>query len=865
MKTQKNLKLREQYDKKIIVNVEEGSKKITIPTGFFSSLKEKDEIIIFGAGDEYPIDLRPAKPEVVPIFKKPTDCIREYKIVVLTEMMGYSPPSESVIIESPQELDEDNFIIIRPKPVEEAYHHLIYGRKYESRDELNKPNFKLMGAINAAPFPGPHRLRSQAHDFVSLFDYSSLGATYYDIFIDKIGEPILSHKDFKNQIVYELDSDTPLPANLLRTRITKKIKGRFPGDRVREIKIKNAPKRNLPTVRIYRDNFRTIQTALDDTTLSYICLPKGIFPVFGNLRLSKRQIKLQGILPNTANLVKNTNGTLLEFQCGFSFVLLRGAANSVIQDISFKQIFRKGPKKEDSERDDIYSPIPAGGFFISNTGVQGCGVLALGRATWKRCDISFFNGVGHAIFGDVNESWRLAEYYDEIKRPKGNANLTYLEKCVSNANAGHGFYATGNNSNICLWFMCSATNNILWGFKEDSDLGSNILSCHTEANKKGAYSLDGRKRDKDDTGEWSALRASNSASTLIASYSENLQPPIETHHTKHIVIGGMQEAGISPDKTKGLVKMGRRVLPFTIRQGEIELQFGDKKQVIENFLQRFILISDPKLLDNRFVYNTSVNKNPRIDFTVGSQPNVTTGMSWSIKHPRGDGLMIFNRGFLLGKLGGFNQQNKTNSERKFLGIKNENDWENEQYQKGDTLVDLSGENYFLFPKEDFKLTDIIWVKDTEYNKGDVITYRKKRYYVAEVNSTNGNKGLSGTEQNQDDWKELANGIKAEIIDNELTWKKWKNYERLGRIVKDIQLEIIGDNLNIEAGALKDFPITVIGAQEGDSVVANPQDLKTMITWNVFIKENDSVTLRIQNHEPEGITVNLNWIIECWKH
>lgn len=88
-----------------------------------------------------------------------------------------------------------------------------------------------------------------------------------------------------------------------------------------------------------------------------------------------------------------------------------------------------------------------------------------------------------------------------------NANGWNLEGVYANGNAGHGFYVRNTDANAGLALQCSANNNGLWGFWDQSFLGNTYVACQADGNQGGGY------RNVDP----------NSRSTFVGCYAESGQ------------------------------------------------------------------------------------------------------------------------------------------------------------------------------------------------------------------------------------------------------------------------------------------------------------------------------------------------------
>mgnify|MGYP007026482705 CR=1 FL=1 len=895
-----------------------------------------DHIVVFGAGKNNGLP----KPEPPVVVSKTGKADRQYRVVAISEEMGFSEPSEvGVLVEAPTLSSRD--IVVIPKSVEGAYQYLIYSKG--STDV----KFMLTGFLIAHPVPGEHNVNDNKPaiaDALRAF-YPTPRETWFNFFLDKTGLPFEPA-----DVPYYIPLELPVQprADFLRTKITAIDTAS------KTIKIRDIPENYTVDTMLFHDNFEVLQSAFDN--YETIIVEKGRYPVFGNLKISKHPVKLDGGLL-TAQMAAEKDATF-DFQGGYGMELTGNASHSVISNFEFIQ---SSPKR-----------MPAGGMFISSDGVHGAGILANRRASWLYCKFNGFEGVGHVVVGS--------------QKNNTNANLSFFEKCSSGSNKGHGFYAGGDNANSCLYLSCSAVNNSLWGFKDESFLGNHFIACHADANY-APYSLP---------------KGNNNRGTLISCYSENNQRPSEILSNTQVGIGGIHASGFTED-SNGLMFFGKRIHPFIINQGMVHTDFSsenahqnsrhivrfvgqetqykfriaiaDSPEIINDsnankerekiaellglrnpgFLQSYIVLFrlpddgiqikiydayrnliadiskvdiastlDPELrnlhtilslypnaddkdfsrhneslgrdakrdvvlnlellkdlcakiaglqstmetitLENNLIYDQSIEISPRIEFNVGRQNNLTRSMAWSVLNPRGSGLMVFNRGIIFG----INDKGrKLDYERKLTAIENIDNWQIGTYKKGDVVFDISGGNYFLFPSENFGVTDKVWKPKYGFYVGEIIKKGKEVFFVSSFTTNGIIRGDTGTKE--PDWSEPG-----EKIDNQLIWKKWgthgtissdgKNrFERLGR-------KSLTENITIDLAPneVKDLELLFDGAEIGDSISSTPIQLAEKITWNAFLKTGINskicVVLRLHNHETENVHLNeIKWVFDAWKH
>lgn len=766
-----------------------------------TNFNEGDYITIFGAGLPYELTT-PEQPVIQTYFKQAGTITREYCVVAITEDMAYSLSSPVVVVpNTPEILDDENFIKITPKNVEEAYQYLIYGKK----DDENE--FKLFGSIVAHPIPGDHNFSELKPPIAKDGYYPTNRETWYNFFIDDKGIPLsVIHDQIPIFLPFVLPEQKR--SGLLRTKIL------LVDEIEKKIVVRDQPMSNSSKVVIVHDNYEIIQKALTDKNIHHIHLSAGRYPIYGNLRLTDKTIQFTGeTLPSGES---SKNGSELFFRGCFGFVLgefdNKKAGRSVISHIRF---FQSSNIK-----------LVSGGDFISNDGIHGCGVLALSRASWIECVFEGFIGVGHAIWGD------------DVAFT--NANTSYLEKCEALVNSGHGFYASGSDSNISTWLACSAMTNQGWGFKDDSQFGNNIISCHASANYAPYY-----------------LERGNG--TIMGCYSESgSQKPSYIGSANNIVIGGTHGAGFTEDSI-GFIALGRsHIHPFSVNFGKVKFEFAQRKNAHKrtNHIYRITQPEDDVFipLDNRLIMDDTIENNPRLHYGFGSNLN-NVGMSWSAGNPRGAGLMVFNRGFLLGPRNHL-------GEKKFTGIIREDRWDLGTYDVGDMIFDLSGKHYFFTPKEKFGIARD-WQPDKSYSIGHTIQADEK---IFRVNSLENPKKISGRSGNiVPDWSQST------VVDNDLVWEFWgsagelnedgaRKYDRLGRVSTKSEVSIL-----LQPNEIKDFEVTVTGVEKGYTIVATPEYVEDMISWNSFIKDNDAIVLRINNHEDRIIDRMVTFQIDCWSN
>jgi hypothetical protein len=70
---------------------------------------------------------------------------------------------------------------------------------------------------------------------------------------------------------------------------------------------------------------------------------------------------------------------------------------------------------------------------------------------------------------------------------EGNANRSWLRRCVAVNNGGSGFHIAGSDGNVCTAIECNAISNGALGFNDRSFLGGTFQACHMSLNLVGGY------------------------------------------------------------------------------------------------------------------------------------------------------------------------------------------------------------------------------------------------------------------------------------------------------------------------------------------------------------------------------------------
>jgi len=70
---------------------------------------------------------------------------------------------------------------------------------------------------------------------------------------------------------------------------------------------------------------------------------------------------------------------------------------------------------------------------------------------------------------------------------EGNANRSWLLRCVAVNNGGNGFHIAGSDGNVCTAIECNAISNGALGFNDRSFLGGTFQACHMSLNLVGGY------------------------------------------------------------------------------------------------------------------------------------------------------------------------------------------------------------------------------------------------------------------------------------------------------------------------------------------------------------------------------------------
>lgn len=92
-------------------------------------------------------------------------------------------------------------------------------------------------------------------------------------------------------------------------------------------------------------------------------------------------------------------------------------------------------------------------------------------------EVSVFNGNGWHLCGSTDG----ANPWGQV----GFVDLSCLVGCTGDSNGANGFYCFGADANVMYFQQCSATGNIMYGFRDDGFLGNVYQSCHASANGRG--------------------------------------------------------------------------------------------------------------------------------------------------------------------------------------------------------------------------------------------------------------------------------------------------------------------------------------------------------------------------------------------
>ena len=848
-------------------------------------------VVILGAGGPHGLATPPAP--TYEIVGSPGAKRIEYRIVAITEQMGYTAASETLVVaDAPNTIDASNYVRIIPDEVPNAYQYLIYG-KPESRDQ-----FEFFGAIIARPWGVPGLRdsdtegRRQKYSRLVHFDDKPSVDVFREVYHRDGGEPldprfVPPYVPMRDLAVGDSPCIAPEAAgnNYLRTRIVEDTDPVDPaGPSI--LQLRDLPGSDISNTLMFHDNSIVFQDAIEDPAVQRIYIPVGRYPMFGNIRVGwnqeagaiqgERKIHLEG----EAHFIDGRANSTFVFNPGFG--IESWASYSMFENIRFEGIGK------------YQHSLPAGGLFVTRITylqhdedrnsrpevVHGCMALALTRSRWSNCTFAGVAGTGHAIW------------------PYINANFTQVDFCFSIKNTGHGFYAGGTaDSQMCTWTRCLVRGNGGWGIYDSGFLGNLMMSCQADGNWRGQYLVD-------DTG---------ARSTVIGCYSEGNHPPSKFGDNA-VVLGGNHGARMVDD-TRGLRLLNHNhVSPFSIQRRIHEgrkpynldrdvhhsIELGDKVGTRKNQLklQKFYSQTEPiEHLIHWFRQDPReggvdpfVNKPvQRIRF-VAKETNGRPGMEWCQGEVRGQGAIAFPEGFLL-RAGG----REWSTERRITGWNQYNPIARQTYDQGDLIIDLSGANYFFRPKERFGLGQP-WQKGAGYSIGDtaiptepngnvyvVVAYydgstktyfKPPNYSETEPHADTGNFGYSSS-HHEPDWNK-----EGDIEDYQLVWREWgpawnggaaKNLlDTLGRRTANLNIPVgrsESDEFEIGANSTERFFVRIDGAEPGDAVVATPGgDLPLGIVWNAIVHERFRVSLRLTNvsSEPQRINV-MPWRIDCWKH
>jgi hypothetical protein len=593
----------------------------------------------------------------------------EYVVVAITEGMGYTLPSEPVVIEDgPVTFGKDSYNEIVPEPLEGAYQFLLYGRSDPS------DRFRYYQAIIAQPFGGRARYRRQI------------------IFRDRLGS---GREDLNPRVILipleipsealEIDPDDPKAEryrrnNSLRTRIERLVDG--------QVILRDAAETSVTGEMIAHDNSLLLDAAINQSDASRIFVPIGRYPIYGNVWVTK-PVHVE------AEFTAVRTTTTLNFKSGYGMEVR--ARHCIFENLLFHG---EGGRPQSGS---VPKSPPAGGSFISNDGIHGAGVLVLYKSSWINCSFDQFAGSGHAIWG-----WEHASH-------------TNVEKCYSNKNWGHGFYvSSGDDANDCVWYRCSAVGNGGWGIYDSGALGNHMYGCHVSANLTGAYFVEDN----------------NAYSTIIGCYSEGGQPPSKTNRMA-VVVGGDHGAGFTDDTTGLLLLHRRSVSPFRITDRvkpdgpykdlninkHYAIDFGEGSGSPSKNIG---LLGFSSIFEALAHHISFLREEPRegqdrpflrLRFWTGKSGVNAESMEWAQGDIRGPGIIAFPQGFLLRP----ERRRATRQlERKVAG------WNGPYppqtpgtYEPGDVMVDLSGTNYFYFPRSPFGRAGE-WRANKAYQIGNVV-------------------------------------------------------------------------------------------------------------------------------------------------
>lgn len=238
-------------------------------------------------------------------------------------------------------------------------------------------------------------------------------------------------------------------------------------------------------LKAFQDAIRTL--ALDKKRGGRLFIPPGRYHFSAPLHISRGMV-----LEGGSGAGRNA-GTLLIFDPGVDGIIVDRTTTS-----------------EDGGAGD-WTVIRDLAVMASNPAGSANGITLHARARLENLYVRGFGGNGIEINAQARG-----------RGANTNANNWSMENVFVEQNGGNGFHAIGADANAGVAVAVSAMGNGGWGFLDESFLGNTYVGCHTEANKKGGYSVVNP----------------NARSLFIGSYTEGGQPNNQINRPS-MVLGGL--------------------------------------------------------------------------------------------------------------------------------------------------------------------------------------------------------------------------------------------------------------------------------------------------------------------------------------
>jgi hypothetical protein len=238
-------------------------------------------------------------------------------------------------------------------------------------------------------------------------------------------------------------------------------------------------------LKAFQDAIRVL--AIDKNRGGQLFIPPGRYHFSAPLHISR------GMVLEGASGAGRNAGTLLIFDPGVDGVIVDRSTTS-----------------EDGGAGD-WTVIRDLGVLASQPAGAANGITLHARARIENVYVRGFGGNGIEINAQARG-----------RGANTNANNWSMENVFVEQNGGNGFHAVGADVNAGTAVAVSAMGNGGWGFLDESFLGNTYVGCHTEANKKGGYSVVNP----------------NARSLFIGSYTEGGQPDNQINRPS-MVLGGL--------------------------------------------------------------------------------------------------------------------------------------------------------------------------------------------------------------------------------------------------------------------------------------------------------------------------------------